>query len=131
MKDKDLKKLGIRCIGDEQSPYKYMIPYNGEIDLGYPIDIDTVYALIYDQGERDGIEIGRLMASGLGPMARDLVIRYTDWLSKQNLMISEGVDGHTFRSSMLGGKKYTADELYDMFIIDVMNSNEAKTIKKF
>lgn len=110
MKDKmDLENMGIRCIGDEQSPYKYLVPYNGEIDLGYPIDIDTVYALIYDIGERDGIEIGRLMGSGLGPMARDLVIRYNEWLLLFN---------------PCDGVHYSSEQLYDMFIIDVMNSNE-------
>jgi len=31
-------------------------------------------------------------------------------------MICEGVDGYTFRSSMIGGKKYTAEELYDKFV---------------
>lgn len=48
--------------------------------------------------------------------AEQRIIAYTNWLSKQNLMICEGVDGHTFRSSMIGGKKYTAEELYDKFI---------------
>ena len=47
---------------------------------------------------------------------RQRMIAYTNWLSKQNLMICEGVDGHTFRSSMIGGKKYTAEELYDKFV---------------
>lgn len=44
------------------------------------------------------------------------IIDYTNWLSKQNLMICEGVDGYTFRSSMIGGKKYSAEELYDKFV---------------
>ena len=47
---------------------------------------------------------------------RQRIIAYTNWLSKQNLMISEGVEGHTFRSSMIGGNKYTAEELYDKFV---------------
>lgn len=47
---------------------------------------------------------------------RQRIIDYTNWLTKQNLMISEGVDGYTFRSSMIGGKKYTAEELYDKFV---------------
>jgi hypothetical protein len=47
---------------------------------------------------------------------RQRIIDYTNWLIKQNLMICEGVDGYTFRSSMIGGKKYTAEELYDKFV---------------
>lgn len=47
---------------------------------------------------------------------RQCIINYTNWLSKQNLMICEGVDGYKFRSSMIGGKKYTAEELYDKFV---------------
>lgn len=43
---------------------------------------------------------------------RERIIAYTNWLTEQNLMICEGVDGHTFRS---GGKKYFAEELYDKF----------------
>ena len=46
---------------------------------------------------------------------RQRIIDYTNWLSKQNLMICEGVDGYSFRSSMIGGKKYSAEELYDRF----------------
>lgn len=47
---------------------------------------------------------------------RQRIIDYTNWLTNQNLMICEGVDGYTFRSSMIGGKKYTAEELYDKFV---------------
>lgn len=47
---------------------------------------------------------------------RQRIIDYTNWLTKQNLMICEGVDGYIFRSSMIGGKKYTAEELYDKFV---------------
>ena len=47
---------------------------------------------------------------------RQRIIDYTNWLSEQNLMICEGIDGYTFRSSMIGGKKYSAEELYDKFI---------------
>ena len=47
---------------------------------------------------------------------RQRIIDYTNWLSKQNLMICEGVDGYSFRSSMIGGKKYSAEELYDKFV---------------
>ena len=47
---------------------------------------------------------------------RQCIINYTNWLSKQKLMICEGVDGYTFRSSMIGGKKSTAEELYDKFV---------------
>lgn len=47
---------------------------------------------------------------------RQRIIDYTNWLTKQNLMICEGVDGYTFRSSMIGGNKYTAEELYDKFV---------------
>lgn len=47
---------------------------------------------------------------------RQRIIDYTNWLTKQNLMICEGVDGYTFRSSMIGGKKYTAEEIYDKFV---------------
>ena len=47
---------------------------------------------------------------------RQRIIDYTNWLSKQNLMICEGVDGYTFRSSKIGGKKYSAEELYDKFV---------------
>ena len=50
------------------------------------------------------------------PVVRQRIIDYTNWLTKQNLMICEGVDGYTFRSSMIGGKKYTAEELYDKFV---------------
>lgn len=46
---------------------------------------------------------------------RQRIIAYTNWLTEQNLMICEGVDGYTFRSSMIGGKKYTAEELYEKF----------------
>lgn len=49
-------------------------------------------------------------------LVRQRIIDYTNWLSKQNLMICEGVDGYTFRSSMIGGKKYSAEELYDKFV---------------
>jgi hypothetical protein len=48
-------------------------------------------------------------------LVRQRFIAYTEWLTKQNLMISEGVDGYTFRSSMTGGKKYTPEELYEKF----------------
>ena len=47
---------------------------------------------------------------------RQCIINYTNWLSKQKLMICEDVDGYTFRSSIIGGKKYTAEELYDKFV---------------
>jgi hypothetical protein len=47
---------------------------------------------------------------------RQRIIDYTNWLMKQNLMICEGVDGYSFRSSMIGGKKYSAEELYDKFV---------------
>ena len=47
---------------------------------------------------------------------RQRIIDYTNWLSKQNLLICEGVNGYTFRSSMIGGKKYSAEELYDKFV---------------
>jgi len=47
---------------------------------------------------------------------RQRIIVYTNWLMKQNLMICEGVDGYSFRSSMIGGKKYSAEELYDKFV---------------
>jgi len=47
---------------------------------------------------------------------RQRIIDYTNWLTKQNLMICEGADGYIFRSSMIGGKKYSAEELYDKFI---------------
>lgn len=110
MKDKmDLENIGIRCIGDEQSPYRYDVPYCGEIDLGYAIDIDIVYTMIYDQGERDGMEVGRLMGSGLGPTVKDLVIRYNEWLVSFN---------------PIDGVCYSSEQLYDMFIKDVMNSKE-------
>ena len=47
---------------------------------------------------------------------RQRIIDYTNWLMKQNLMICEGVDGCSFRSSMIGGEKYSAEELYDKFV---------------
>jgi hypothetical protein len=47
---------------------------------------------------------------------RQRIIDYTNWLMKQNLMICEGVDGYSFRSSMIGGEKYSAEELYDKFV---------------
>lgn len=47
---------------------------------------------------------------------RKRIIDYTNWLMKQNLMICESVDGYSFRSSMIGGKKYSAEELYDKFV---------------
>jgi hypothetical protein len=47
---------------------------------------------------------------------RKLAIDYTNWLANQNINICEGVDGYHFRSSMLGGKRYSAEELYDKFI---------------
>jgi hypothetical protein len=47
---------------------------------------------------------------------RQRIIDYTNWLMKQNLMICESVDGYSFRSSMIGGKKYSAEELYDKFV---------------
>jgi len=47
---------------------------------------------------------------------RQHIVDYTNWLLKQNIMICEGVDGYSFRSSMIGGKKYSAEELYDKFV---------------
>ena len=57
---------------------------------------------------------------GIGDV-RQRIIDYTNWLSKQNLMICEGVDGYTFRSSMIGGKKYSAEELYDKFVSEYVD----------
>jgi hypothetical protein len=53
---------------------------------------------------------------------RQCIIDYTNWLSKQDLMISESVDGYTFRSSKIGGKKYSAEELYDEWVY-IRNKN--------
>tara|TARA_R110000782_G_scaffold16029_2_gene46361 strand:- start:1729 stop:2028 length:300 start_codon:yes stop_codon:yes gene_type:complete len=50
------------------------------------------------------------------PNVRESIINYTNWLSKQNLMICEGVDEYSFRSSIIGGKKYSAEELYEKFV---------------
>jgi hypothetical protein len=52
----------------------------------------------------------------IAPYVRQRIIDYTNWLMKQNLMICEGVDGYSFRSSMIGGKKYSAEDLYDKFV---------------
>jgi hypothetical protein len=54
---------------------------------------------------------------------REYIINYTNWLSEQNLMICEGINGYTFRSSMIGGKKYSADELYDKFFSEYKKNN--------
>lgn len=56
---------------------------------------------------------------------RQRIIDYTNWLSKQNLMICEGVDGYTFRSSMIGGKKYSAEELYDKFVSEYVTDTKS------
>lgn len=47
---------------------------------------------------------------------RKHIIDYTNWLCKQDLMISEGINGYTFRSSRIGGEKYSAKELCDKFV---------------
>ena len=44
------------------------------------------------------------------------IIDYTNWLVGQNLMICESAEGYSFRSSMIGGKKYTPEELYNEYI---------------
>lgn len=57
------------------------------------------------------------------------IIDYTNWLTKQNLMISESADGPSFRSSMIGGKKYTAEELYNKFVSEKELNSNGKTKK--
>jgi hypothetical protein len=52
---------------------------------------------------------------------KEIIVNYTNWLMKQNLMICEGVDGYSFRSSMIGGKKYSAEELFEKYINDENN----------
>lgn len=47
---------------------------------------------------------------------KQLIIDYTNWLCNQNLMISEDFEGYSLRSTTIGGKKYSAAELYDKFI---------------
>lgn len=53
------------------------------------------------------------------------VIAYTKWLTEQNLTICESADGSTFRSSTIGGKKYTAKELYDKFVYEQSNAKKS------
>ena len=47
---------------------------------------------------------------------KQLIIDYTNWLCNQNLMISEDFEGYSLRSTTIGGKKYSAEELYNIFI---------------
>lgn len=46
---------------------------------------------------------------------RSFIIHFLDWLVKKDIMISESADGYIFRSSQIGGRKYTTSELYDWY----------------
>ena len=48
---------------------------------------------------------------------RQRCIDFANWIKKQNLMICTGYDKEdaTWRSSMIGGKKFTDEQLYDIF----------------
>ena len=82
------------------------VAYDGATD-GYN------QAVIERESEKLAIELVKLFAI---PDVRQRIVDYTNWLSEQNLMICEGVDGYTFRSSMIGGKKYSAEELYEKYV---------------
>lgn len=45
-------------------------------------------------------------------------IDFANWIKKQNLMICTGYDKEdvTWRSSMIGGRKFTDEQLYDVHI---------------
>ena len=51
------------------------------------------------------------------PDVRQRCIDFAKWIKKQNLMICTGYDDSdcNWRSSMIGGKKYTDEQLYDIF----------------
>lgn len=82
--------------------------YNEKHSLEYNLES-------YDEGGYLGID-EELLHSSLEDYAKIQVIDFAHWLVKQNLIISEGTDGYTFRSSMFGGKKYSAEELYEHYI---------------
>lgn len=48
---------------------------------------------------------------------RQRCIDFANWIKKQNLMICAGYDENdcNWRSSMIGGKKFTDEQLYDIF----------------
>lgn len=43
------------------------------------------------------------------------IIPFIVWLAKQGVLISEGVDGSYFKSNVIGGRKYTPEELYELY----------------
>jgi len=47
-----------------------------------------------------------------------LVVNYTNWLVNQNLLFSEDGNGIFLRSSTIGGNRFTAEQLFERFIID-------------
>lgn len=44
---------------------------------------------------------------------KECIIKFTEWLV--NLMIVETADGYVFRSSMIGGEKYSPEQLYNKY----------------
>lgn len=59
----------------------------------------------------------REQANELLPLVRQRCIDFANWIKKQNLMICTGYDKEdaTWRSSMIGGKKFTDEQLYYIF----------------
>ena len=43
------------------------------------------------------------------------IVIFLHWLVKQDILISETANGYVFKSSTLGGKTYTAEELYNNY----------------
>jgi hypothetical protein len=78
----------------------------------YLSDFDSFFA-IYPKG---------IEGSGCVMPPKESIIEYSKWLCSQDLMISESVDGCGFRSSVTGGKKYSHEELYDMFCLTLNKS---------
>jgi hypothetical protein len=48
-------------------------------------------------------------------ISRSIIVPFLEWLVKKDIMISESADGNVFRSSQIGGRKYTYDELFDWY----------------
>lgn len=50
------------------------------------------------------------------------IVDFINWVVNQNLMISEDINGYSFRSTTIGGKKYSTEELYNKFVSDSENN---------
>lgn len=87
-------------------------------DMNNPIDKDHIDFIAHKieklcEGNQIDLKDGNCTIFDV----RQRCIDFANWIKKQNLMICTGYDESdcNWRSSMIGGKKFTDEQLYDIF----------------